>query len=154
MSWSKQAELETPLMYTWNPIARRHSIGGIRSLAFSPDGTKLAAGGIGKINNIDHLEGRARVEIFEWQAGKRLHELEEEKRKGLVEQIVWLDDTPYLLAAGGDHKGFLIFYNTATGELVHQDGTDGHIHAFAWNATTQQLYLASHESIGHWSVQT
>jgi WD40 repeat protein len=31
------ATLETPIMYTWDPKARIHSIGGIRSLAFSAD---------------------------------------------------------------------------------------------------------------------
>ncbi len=59
------ATLEAPELYTWDPVQRRHSIGGIRSLAFSPDGKTLAAGGSGKISNIDHLDGKALVEIFD-----------------------------------------------------------------------------------------
>src|SRR4051812_34648963 len=35
---SKLAALEAPGFYTWDPKERIHSIGGIRSLAFSPDG--------------------------------------------------------------------------------------------------------------------
>src|SRR5689334_1129421 len=30
------AEVEAPVMYTWDAVQRLHSIGGIRSLAFSP----------------------------------------------------------------------------------------------------------------------
>ncbi|MCG8651145.1 MAG: hypothetical protein MI861_15005, partial [Pirellulales bacterium] len=61
-TFEKVGELETPVMYTWDPKQRRHSIGGIRSLAVSNDGSKLAVGGIGKIGNIDHLGGPARLE--------------------------------------------------------------------------------------------
>ena len=79
------ATLEVPTMYTWDPSARRHSIGGIRSLAFSPDGTLLAVGGMGQVGNIDGLEGLARVEVFGWQTGERTHEFPGETFKGLVE---------------------------------------------------------------------
>ncbi|MCC6510806.1 MAG: hypothetical protein IT423_17000 [Pirellulaceae bacterium] len=151
-NWTKCAELETPVMYTWDPKARRHSIGGIRSLAFSPDGKRLAVGGSGKINNIDHLEGRARLEIFDWQAGKRLHELEDEKRKGLVQQIVWLPDSPYILCVGGDNKGFFTFYHAESGELVHQDGCDGHVHGVTWNAEQRKLFVAAHERVETWTL--
>lgn len=150
-NWSKVAELETPVMYTWDPRARRHSIGGIRSLAFSPDGNRLAVGGTGKINNIDHLEGRARVEIFEWETGERLHELEDEKRKGLVEQLIWIPDTPYLLTAGGDHNGFLTFYDAVKGEMVHQDGNGGHIHGVA-TTDFRTFYIAAHERLESWTL--
>lgn len=151
-TWSKAAELETPVMYTWDPKARRHSIGGIRSLAFSADGGQLAVGGTGKINNIDHLEGRSRVEIFEWQSGKRLHELEDEKRKGLVEQIVWMPESSHLLAVGGDNKGFMTFYDAVSGELVHQDGADGHVHGVVLDSSKKQLFLACHERLEVWQL--
>ena len=55
------ATLEATAFYTWDPRQRRHSIGGIRALAFSPDGARVAVGGIGTVSNIDHLDGLARV---------------------------------------------------------------------------------------------
>src|SRR5436853_159524 len=72
---AKVTEMAAPEMYTWDPVQRRHSIGGPRSLAFSPDGSLLAVGGIGTIGNIDHLEGKARVEVLDWNAAKRHHGL-------------------------------------------------------------------------------
>ena len=68
---------EAPIMYTWDKVQRLHSIGGVRSLAFSPDGKQLAVGGTGKIGNIDHLEAKSRVEVFDWkrrQATRRVRQ--------------------------------------------------------------------------------
>ena len=76
----------SPGMYTWDPKARRHSIGGIRSLVFSPDGKTLTAGGIAKIGNIDHLGSKARLEVFDWEKGESLHVIEA-GLKGLVEHM-------------------------------------------------------------------
>ena len=152
VSYEKAGEVETPVLYTWDPKQRRHSIGGIRSLAFSPDGTKLAVGGIGTIGNIDHLDGRSRVEVFEWQPATRLFELEDDKRKGLVEQIAWSPDGGLILCAGGDHNGFLKFYDMSSGELIHQDGNDGHIHGFVMDEAWETIYTACHHRVEKWSV--
>lgn len=148
----KAGEVEAPVMYTWDPRQRRHSIGGIRALAFSPDSQRLAVGGIGTIDNVDHLDGKSRVEVFDWQAGKRLFELEDDKRKGIVEQFAWLSGGAVLLCAGGDHKGFLKLYDMTSGELLHQDGNDGHIHGFVVDELEEHLYLACHNRIEKWTL--
>jgi len=151
-SLHKVAELETPVMYTWDPRARRHSIGGIRSLCFSPDSKELAVGGIGKIGNIDHLGGPARLEVFDWQSGTRRLELEDTKKKGLIEQIVWSPAEDWILTAGGDNNGFLTFYDSATGDLLHQEGQNGHIHEISVGPEFQQMYVAAHEKLTRWTL--
>lgn len=146
-SGKKISELEAPVMYTWDPKQRRHSIGGIRSLAFSPDSRLIAAGGIGTIGNIDHLDGPSRVEIFDWNAKQRVHEISDTKFKGLVEQIAFSRDQRWLVCSGGDNGGFVSFYDTQTAKVLHQDKAPMHVHRFVLNAAQDTLYAAGHEQI-------
>ncbi|HIE96994.1 MAG TPA: hypothetical protein EYG03_24765 [Planctomycetes bacterium] len=125
-----EATLETPVMYTWDPKARRHSIGGIRSLAFSSDSRLLAVGGMGQVGNIDHLGGASRIEIFEWQSGERTFEIEDTKFKGLVEQLQFGPDDEWLVAAGGDNGGFVSVYSATAGTLLAQEKAPMHVFDF------------------------
>lgn len=151
-TFEKVSEVEAPVMYTWDPRARRHSIGGIRSLAFSPDGTQLAVGGIGKIGNIDHLGGAARLEVFDWATSHRVLEVEDNQKKGLIEQIIWAPDGKWILTAGGDHNGFLTIYDAETGKIRHQDGQSGHIHAVSHDDAFASIYVAAHERVTRWTM--
>jgi len=148
----KVGEVESPVLYTWDPKRRRHSIGGIRSLEFSPDSKQLAVGGIGKIGNIDHLGGPSRVEIFDWQAQKRLHEIEDSKLKGLVEQITWHRKSDWLLATGGDHGGFVTFYDPKTAKTINQEKAPMHVHRALFSPDDTKLYTVGHKKIAIWEL--
>jgi len=149
----KLGEVETPVMYTWDPQQRRHSIGGIRSLAFSQSSDILAVGGIGKIGNIDHLGGPSRIETFDWKAGKRIHEISDSKFQGVIEQMVFSPADDWLLAVGGDHKGFVSFYEMTNGKLLHQVRAGDHVHAFAIRGDFSRIYTAHHKRIMSWDLQ-
>lgn len=139
--------LETPVLYTWDPIQRRHSIGGIRAVAFSPDGKTVAAGGIGKIGNIDHLEGKARVEAFDWQKGDKTLELESDKFKGIINQLRFGPLGDWLICAGGAGDGFLLFVDPGAKKFIRQDKVAMHIHDVAADATCETLVTAGHRRI-------
>jgi WD40 repeat protein len=146
--------IEAPGMYTWDAVQRHHSIGGIRSLAFSPDGTRLAVGGSGKISNIDHLDGKARVEVFDWKKGERTHEFVSDPFKGLVEYLGFHPQGDWLLAAGGgDKDGFYTFFDLAAKKVLAQEKAPMYIHDLALNEKGNTIYAVGHKKIAVLGMQ-
>jgi WD40 repeat protein len=152
-SGKEAAAVEAPEMYTWDPKQRRHSIGGPRSLAFSPDGNLLAVGGMGQVGNIDHLEGKARLEVFDWQKRERTHEFAVDGFKGLVQQLAFHPDGAWLLGAGGDSGGFLIFFDLGQTKILHETKAPMHIHDFALNESCDTLFTVGHNRIVVWEMK-
>jgi len=145
--------LDASGLYTWDPNQRRHSIGGVRSVAFTPDGSRLLAGGSGKIGNIDHLDAPARIEIFDWQQGERTHEIAADaKFKGLVEKIVFSPRDGWFVAAGGGNGGFFLFGDAASGKLLYQDAAPTHVHAAAISASGDEIFAAGHNRVAVWRL--
>lgn len=141
------ATLDASCMYTWDPKQRRHSIGGVRSLAFSPDGRMLAAGGIGQIGNIDHLGANARFRLFDWEKGETLAEIESPEFKGLVERLAFHPQGQWLLGCGGDHGGFAIVIDPATRKIAYEGKAPFHVHDFALTESSDRIIVAGHNGL-------
>jgi WD40 repeat protein len=141
------ATVEAPTMYTWDKTARLHSIGGIRSLAFSPDGTHLAIGGMGKVGNIDHLEGKSRLEVFDWAVGKQICEIQSDKFKGLINQLHWAKDGSWLLGAGGGAEGFFHFFNVKDKKSIREEKVATFIHDICVTEGDDAIIAGGHNKI-------
>lgn len=144
--------VEAPIMYTWDVVQRLHSIGGARSLAFSPDGQQLAVGGTGKIGNIDHLEAKGRVEVFDWQAEKRIAEIVTDKSQGLVNKLAYAPDGSWLFAAGGAGEGFVAFLDVANKKVLKQEKVAMHVHDVSVDSKFESLVLAGHNKIAQYKL--
>jgi hypothetical protein len=138
---------DAPIMYTWDQVQRLHSIGGARAVAFSPDGKELAVGGTGKIGNIDHLEAKARIEVFDWAKGKQVGEFPGDKHQGIVNKLAWSADGAWILGAGGAGEGFLTFLDGKTKKPVKQEKAGMHVHDFALSADENSLVAVGHNKI-------
>jgi WD40 repeat protein len=141
------AAVEAPGMYTWDPTARNHSIGGVRSLAFSPDGSLLAVGGMGQVGNIDHLEGKTRVEVFDWRPGQRTHEFAGDQFKGLVEQLLFHPQGDWLLGLGGANDGFALFFDLKAKKVLRQEKAGAHLYTGALNDAGDTVFAAGYGRI-------
>lgn len=99
--------------YTFDAVKRDRSMGGVRRLRFSPDGTKLAVAGIGAVSNVDGFVGPNRLEVWDWRAGKRLAVLQD-SHNGVLNDVRWTRDGKHLIAGGGgDAGGLLISWSVA-----------------------------------------
>jgi WD40 repeat protein len=150
---AKLKQFDASGFYTWDPRQRIHSIGGTRSLAFTPDGKSLVAGGIGAIGNIDHLDGQARVEVFDLESGHSVHVFSGDA-KGLVEQLVFPPDGKWLLGLGGDNAGFWQLYDLAEKKVVRSEKAPMHVHAAALNDDATQLCAVGHGRITVWQIES
>jgi WD40 repeat protein len=136
--------VEAPTLYTWDGVQRIRSIGGVRGLAFSPDGTQLAVGGVGQIGNVDALQGPSRVEIYNLETRQRVHEFT--GNQGIVNRLVWHPENQWLCAIGGGGNGLVMFYNVPGRAMIHQANVPMFVHDATFSEDYTTLYAVGHNT--------
>lgn len=139
------AALEAPTLYTWDGVQRIRSIGGVRALAFSPDGRHLAVGGVGQIGNVDALQGPSRVEVFDW--ARRARAFHFTGPNAIINRLFYHPGGRWLCALGGGSNGLALFYDPAAKAMLHQPTLPMHVHDAAFNEDFTRLYAVGHQKV-------
>lgn len=137
--------LDVPVLYTWDGVQRIRSIGGIRGLAFSPDGTQLAVGGVGQIGNVDALQGPSTVEIFNIERAERTQRFT--GPNGIVNRLFWHPRNQWVCAVGGGASGLILFWDPTARSMIHQASMPMHVHDAVFDEDFTTLYAVGHQKI-------
>jgi WD40 repeat protein len=161
-SGKKVQNLEVPILYTYDPKQRKRSLGGIRALAFSPDGTHLAVGGMGQVENVDGLAGLVHVEVWDWRKPAKKFTSGAAGHKGMIETLVFHPDKTWLIGAGGgSDNGVLAFWKVdpmptdvekKDAVTVQRIKMEGHVHRMALNVSGNVAYLAGFKKLDVWAL--
>jgi len=109
-----EREFRQAQMHKYDPKFRA-DIGGARGMAFSPDGTLLAASGITDVSNAFAGVGKPTVELIDWATGKRLRRYVH-SGKGIAWGVA-LHEDHFVVAA---YAGVLLFWTYTDAKLFHQ----------------------------------
>jgi len=143
--------LQAEAFYTFDAVARSRSIGGIRALAFLPDG-RLAIGGIGKVTNVDGFVGPCRVEVWNWSTGQRVY-LGQDKHQAIFDHLAWHAPSNQLVAAGGGDAGPILASFDLTAEApVFKAKPKSHIHHFEFDPLGERLWAVGHSGFQLWAL--
>lgn len=148
------AEFRAADFYTFDPVKRARAIGGIRGLAFSTDGKRLAISGIGAVTNVDGFVGPCRMELWDWRNGKQIA-VGQDKHQAILNHVAFGPRGDWIVGAGGgDGGGAIVFWDglSAKPQAAVVVKAKGHLQSFVMDSAGTRLYAVGHGGFQAWSL--
>jgi WD40 repeat protein len=108
-------QFDAAILHKYDPTFRADH-GGVRSMAFSPDGSLLACAGITNVSNAFAGIGNPLVVLFDWKTGKQAKQL---RPKTPFQGTAWgvkFHPEGFAIGVGGGNGGSLWFWKPDTGD--------------------------------------
>ena len=106
-------------LYSYNK-GQQVDYGGVRDLAFSPDGKSLACCGLHKASNPLGAVNEPLVVVFDWETQKKTCSHEASGVRGVACRVLYLSDGSLAAASGGSGGAYLIFWKADDGKEYHK----------------------------------
>ena len=111
--------LEAKDLHTYNGGQQVH-YGGIRSIAFTPDGKQMACAGLTKATNPLGAVNEPMVVRFDYEPGKILKKHMIDGVKGIAWRALFHPEGHLIGCSGGSGGGFLAFWNAKEDKAFHK----------------------------------
>ena len=128
-----------------------HPYGGIRCMAFAPDGQSLALAGM-ENTDVAIINGKAMVQNFDWQTGRKNHELKLGSNIQF-ECLAFHPQSEWLLAApGAGGAGAIYFLNAAQPRVLKEAPATMQTFAMTVNEAGDVFYTVGRGKALKWEI--
>ncbi len=151
-SGKQVAKIHAPHLYTSD--TNGHTYGGIRSIAFSPDGLLIAVSGNLAGDTSTIVNSKAMAQLFDWKANKQTHDFPI-KINGFFESICFHPKQPWLIAAVGAGEGKKVFIlDLRKKAVLHEFLSNTLVFDIALNESADTLIAVGRKKALRWQLQT
>jgi WD40 repeat protein len=100
---------------------QRIDFGGVRAIAFSPDGKSMTAGGLYKATNPLGAVHQPLLLQFDWTTGKKIrNQISDAAEKGVIWRLRYVADGSLMGVCGGSSGGYLFFWKSDADKSFHK----------------------------------